>query len=138
MQNTLKPILIILAIVALVAVGYVLFLKPDTQAPLTRTSADGQEVDATAQTESRQTVQEFQTLLNQLSGVSLEKTVFALPQYGTLIDHTQTALLKLEQTRLIAPAGKPDPFQSLDVQASVQLQATPVPAQATIPARGGR
>lgn len=130
MQNILKPLLVILGLVALGAVVYVFLIKQPVEAPLTRTNTSGVTVPAN---ESRTTVsdqvnvEEFQRLLNQLNGIRLNRDVFSRPQYGFLVDHTQTALQKLDETKAIAPLGKQNPFQGLDGGSpAIMLQGAPV------------
>jgi len=128
MQNILKPILVILGLVALGAVVYVFVIQKPEQSAITRTSAAGVTTPAN---EERQVVsntvnvEEFQRLLLQLNTINLDSGIFTSQQYAGLIDHTQTALIKLDETKAIAPISKLNPFQSLDVVPVVTLQATP-------------
>lgn len=131
MKNILKPILIILGLVALAAVVYFYFIQQPVEAPLTRTSTTGTTVSAT---EERQLVseeiniEEFQRLLSQLDAIDLNGEVFLKPQYMQLVDHTQTALIKLDETKAIAPLSKDNPFQGLGFIAPViMLQGTATP-----------
>ncbi len=126
MKNTLKPLLIILALVALGALVYVFFIQQEEPASLTRNSQDQGATRAAVGVTTGVDVAEFQTLLQELNAISLNKNVFAMPQYPTLLDHTETALIKLEATRLTAPAGKEDPFESLGRTPTIQLQGSGV------------
>lgn len=128
MQNKLKPILIILGLVALSAVVYVFLIRKPVEVPLTRTSASGVTTSATEpnpQASNDVNVEEFQKLLAELNKIQLNKGVFSKEQYASLIDHTQTALIKLDETKAMAPLGKQNPFQALNTP-SIVLQASPV------------
>ena len=131
MQNILKPILIILGLVTLGAVVYFYFIQQPVEAPLTRTSATGETVPATQEREAvsnEVNVEEFQRLLIQLDSIDLNGEVFSKPQYMQLIDHTQTALIKLDETKAIAPLSKDNPFRGLDfISPVIMLQGTATP-----------
>lgn len=129
MQNKLKPILIILGLVALSAIVYVFLIRKPVEEPLTRTStATGVTTSASepnSQVSDQVNVEEFQQLLFQLNKIQLNRGVFSKEQYPILIDHTQTALMKLDETKAIAPLGKQNPFQALGAP-NIVLQASPV------------
>lgn len=125
MQKTLKPILIILALVVVGALVYIFLIKKEEVPALTRETSSGVVVDASAprnQQVADINIDEFQKLLIQIDRIKLNGQVFNAEQYATLIDHTQTALVKLEETRLIAPVGKPNPFRDLNGTSAVQVQ----------------
>lgn len=130
MQNILKPILVILGLVALGAVVYVFVIQKPQESAITRTSAAGVTTPAS---EERQVVsntvnvEEFQRLLLQLNAINLDNGIFTSPKYVGLIDHTQTALIKLEETKAIAPISKENPFQSLNIVPVITLQSTTTP-----------
>lgn len=129
MQNTLKPILIILGLVAIGATVYIFLIRQPAEAPLTRTNANGVSVpvgDQQAQLSDQVNVEKFQKLLAELNSIRLDRGVFLKEQYPNLIDHTEAALLKLDETKSTAPIGKQNPFQSLDGMSSpVLLQGAP-------------
>jgi len=130
MQNILKPILVILGLVAIGAVVYVYLIRQPEQSSITRTSAGGVTTPAN---EERQVVsntvnvEEFQRLLLQLNAINLDSGIFASPQYVGLIDHTQTALMKLDETKAIAPISKQNPFEALNISPVIMLQGTATP-----------
>jgi hypothetical protein len=127
MKNTLKPILIILGLVALGAFVYIFLIRDPETASLTRTTPGGTTLPAgSARPSDQVNVEQFQKLLAELNSIRLDRGVFSREQYPSLIDHTQTALIKLDQTKAVAPLGKQNPFQALDgMSASVILQGTP-------------
>lgn len=131
MQNILKPILIILGLVTLGAVVYFYFIKQPVEVPLTRTSTTGGTVSATQEREfvsNEVNVEEFQKLLIQLDTIDLNGDIFSKSQYLQLIDHTQTALIKLDETKAIAPLSKDNPFRGLDfISPMIMLQGTATP-----------
>lgn len=130
MQKNLKPIAIILALVVVGALVYVFLIKKEEAPALTRETSSGGVVDASTprnQQVADINIDEFQKLLIQIDRIKLNGQVFNAQQYSTLIDHTQTALIKLEETRLIAPVGKPNPFRDLNTTPSVQTQSTSSP-----------
>lgn len=131
MQNILKPILIILGLVALAAVVYFYFIQQPVEAPLTRTSTTGETVSASEEREfgsNAVNVEEFQRLLMQLDAIDLTGDVFLKPQYMQLVDHTQTALIKLDETKAISPLSKDNPFRGLDfISPIIMLQGTATP-----------
>ena len=127
MKNTLKPILIILGLVALGAFVYIFLIRDPETASLTRTTPGGTTLPVgSARPSDQVNVEQFQKLLAELNSIRLDKGVFSREQYPSLIDHTQAALIKLDQTKANAPLGKQNPFQVLDgMSASVILQGTP-------------
>lgn len=131
MQNILKPILIILGLVALGALVYVYIIRQPETPAITRTSANGVTTDASEQRDTVSNtvnVEEFQRLLMELNAINLDSNIFMSSQYVGLVDHTQTALIKLDQTRLIAPISKQNPFLGLDMAAVIILQGTATPS----------
>lgn len=125
MQNILKPILIILGLVALGAVVYVYVIRQPETPAITRTSTNGVATDAAEQrnnVSNAVNVEEFQRLLMELNAIKLDASVFGSPQYVGLVDHTQTALMKLDQTKAIAPISKQNPFLGLDIAPVIILQ----------------
>lgn len=130
MKNILKPILVILGLVALGAVVYIYMIQKKEVPTLTRTSSSGVSVSATdprVQVSNQVNVEEFQKLLVELNAIQLNTNVFSKQQYPSLIDHTQNALIKLDERRATAPLGKQNPFQVLDGSVStVTLQGSPV------------
>lgn len=130
MQNILKPILVILGLVALGAVVYVFVIQKPAESAITRTSAEGVTTPANEEKQvasNTVNVEEFQRLLIQLNSINLDNRIFTSPQYVGLIDHTQTALMKLDETKASAPISKQNPFQSLDATPVITLQATATP-----------
>jgi|GEM_PF-2853335 len=131
MQNILKPILVILGLVTLGAVVYFFLIQKPVEAPLTRTSTTGETTPATQEREfvsSEINVEEFQKLLRQLDTIDLNGDIFSKSQYMQLVDHTQTALIKLDETKAIAPLSKDNPFRGLDfISPMIMLQGTVTP-----------
>jgi hypothetical protein len=101
-KNVGKKILYIVLIVVVLAVLYTVFIKPDatTDSPLASTD-DGTEVALTE--EDSVTNEAFLNTLLNLRGISLDESIFASNEFGTLQDFTIT---------LIQPGthGRPNPF----------------------------
>lgn len=131
MQKTLKPILIILGLVVIGALAYVFLIKKDAPPTLTREAQTGVVTDASVQRTqivADVKVDEFQKLLIEIDRIKLNTEIFNKEQYVTLIDHTQAALIRLEETRLTSPMGKQNPFKDLN---SAQTSLTP--PQSSVP-----
>lgn len=138
MKDTLKPILTILALVGLAALVYFYFIKQPESAPLTRTSSSGVTTSATEQRVPVSTavnVDEFQRLLVELDSIDLQSELFSKQQYRELVDHTQTALIKLDETKAIAPISKQNPFGSLESNTTPVIILQGAPSGQVIPQR---
>lgn len=91
-----KNILTVGAIVLAAFVAYSVFLKPDTEAPLTATEVN------TAQSAVDQ---ELIALLSQLRSISLDVAIFSDEQFKSLKDFSQEIVPE--------PVGRPNPFAPL-------------------------
>lgn len=126
MQNILKPILIILGLVALGALVYVFAIKGKPLPEITRTTTSGVTTSASEPLAPSVAVDvaEFQRFLAELNAINLNTQVFQKEQFPMLIDHTQTALIKLDETKAIAPLGKMNPFEALDGMPAMMFSPT--------------
>jgi hypothetical protein len=134
MQNILKPLLIIIALLGIGAAVYIFLIAPNrnvSEGTLTRTTQNNQQVPLAgpATTESsvavRDRVEKFKRLLDQLEKVQFSPQLFSDPNFNTLNDNTTQALLELDRINAESRLGKDNPFLGFDPE------PTPAPTPTT-------
>ena len=138
MQNSIKPILIIIALIGLAALVYIFAIRPNmspSTVGVVRTTANDVEIPLAPAQQSKSTisskedVEKFKKLLVQLEAVTLSNTLFSNPRYTQLTDNTAVALEDL-RIKAEVPLGKDNPFLGFE-----QPQIIPDPTNAVPPSR---
>ena len=121
-MQTIRTFIILAVVIALCALGYVIFFKKDTVANLAFTTTGSTRVDTTAlpSNDASATQGFLQTLLN-LKTIKLDDTFFSNNAFTALQDNTVT----LPQG---TPTGRPNPFAPIGTDA---IPATPAPTTST-------
>ena len=138
MKNSIKPILIIIALVGIAALVYIFVIQPNMtsqEVGVVRTTANNVEIPLAPAQQSQSTisskedVEKFKKLLVQLEAVTLNSSLFSNPRYTQLTDNTAVALEEL-RIKAEVPLGKDNPFLGFE-----QPQIIPTPTNTAPPGR---
>ena len=108
-QKIKTPLIIVGIFIAAFVLYRNFMVNPEAPA-ITEEAVVGANAGLVIQTE------EFRAALDKLNLIKLDDSVFATPQFQTLIDNTARALERLEAARSVNPPGKANPFLPLSSQ----------------------